>query len=79
MLEGESGKILKLAARRGVFGQGWAHVKHGRSLQEFVEWLRMHRKFNRAYRGRLVSSWYSPIIGLGEPVRLIPAGRFQRS
>ena len=50
MLEGESGKILKLAARRGVFGQGWAHVKHGRSLQEFVEWLRMDREFNRAYR-----------------------------
>jgi hypothetical protein len=57
----ENRQILELAARHGVLGQGWAHVKHGRRLQDFRDWLRWNRQFDRAYRRRLTGSWFDPL------------------
>jgi hypothetical protein len=60
-LTDENRQILEIAQRNGCLGVANTFIRNGRSLQEFVEWLRCEREFNGAYRRGLVGSWYSLI------------------
>jgi hypothetical protein len=58
-LTDENREILEIAQRNGCLGCAHTFIRNGRSLQEFVEWLRCERAYNRALSRR--HSWYDPI------------------
>jgi hypothetical protein len=55
----ENRQILEIARRNGCLGAANTFIRNKRSLDEFREWLRWNRQFDRAYFRR--ESWYSPL------------------
>jgi hypothetical protein len=55
----ENREILRIAQNNGCLGIAHVFIKNGRSLQDFTDWLRAERMYDRAIYRR--HSWFSPL------------------